>query len=951
MRDLRILSVVAGILLGAGALLLLWPSDTEMAAAAGSAERGPDAVEPTSTAIAKPTTQATDRGTPTEAPRESVGSDRGTLIGRLVQNGQPIPGARIEVWSGFRQRTKVAETTCGTDGAFSVALEEERVLLLPFGDGLPLGFESDRIAVRANTEVDVGTIHIPRCGAIRGRLVDEAGQPVGGIRVLHSYRQGRSTGEFDRSNPDIAEQNTTVSGEDGRFRFDDLAPGAHFVLAESPVHDDREARHELGEGDEHDLGNLVLREGRELFGRVFDREGNSVAGALVCPNDGFGFEPHVRKGVRTGPDGTFHLRGVPRHSHAIAVLAEDFEPWTTRQFPESPAAIALRPALVLRGQVTGAGAHPATVTVEVVMDGRTRPASWTFRSLMRPHPTEADGRFEIHGLSAGNYKVTAEAEGLGRSEAKVVEFDEGTGEIALAIQASTPIEVVVRDDLGAPVPGAEIRWGSGSPGQLARHAASISDPEQGRNARRMVRAALRKNAKTNTNGVAQLAAGLDTPIGIAVSTDQHVEHIAVFDEGAPARIEVALERAGGIAGRVADPSGRDLYSLRASVKPANFQPDARNTSRSCEIDAQGRFEARILRPGQYRVGLNRYNLARYSSTPLPPTVTPLLGHGDEERGAQIVDVIAGCTTEVELETPELGSISGKVTGHGQPIAGAIVFATEVGAEPMGHHRKIGWDGRESHQFTPHMSTGPDGTYRFLYASPGRWEFRVRHPDAVVATPPVLVEATDYARHLTQDLALGGATIRGRFDPALIEAERVHAEAYLFRADDAAEDAFYSGHHSVSKSFLMKWVKLEGEGYFSFPHLPEGDWVLRIVNMDSIVMQLRVHTEPHDVVDVGSLEPPVTVDAEIACDVTPPEQKRLGVWLRDTRDGPAMFVRAVAVTGGRIELPNIVPGIFEVELFEHWSDPWSMGISGTPTGDTWTVTIHADGTTTPERLTR
>lgn len=116
---------------------------------------------------------------------------------------------------------------------------------------------------------------------LRGRVVDKYGQPVAAARVWLEFGRagqfGRRGGNRQRRVPDPVE-----SDNEGRFAFQGQAFRSLRVTLQV-----RHPRHALGVFDkdlgtvagEVDLGDLVVRSGGEVRGRVTDLDGNGIADA------------------------------------------------------------------------------------------------------------------------------------------------------------------------------------------------------------------------------------------------------------------------------------------------------------------------------------------------------------------------------------------------------------------------------------------------------------------------------------------------------------------------------------------------------------------------------------------------------------------------------------------------------------------------------------------------
>ena len=79
----------------------------------------------------------------------------------------------------------------------------------------------------------------------------------------------------------------------------------------------------------------------------------------------------------------------------------------------------------------------------------------------------------------------------------------------------------------------------------------------------------------------------------------------------------------------------------------------------------------------------------------------------------------------------------------------------------------------------------------------------------------------------------------------------------------------------------------------------------------------------------------------------------GIWIRETvaGGGQGIFVRTVSASNGTAKLGALEPGTYEVELFSYTG--WLMrgiGIGGQSTGEIRGLTVRADGSVEPARLT-
>jgi len=152
-----------------------------------------------------------------QAPRESPtsGSSAITVSGRVIADstGDPIPNARVTV-TGTQQTAPVVLTD--RDGRFSVAAPAGRFNVTASKTGY---------ARRESTPPTAGEaieVRLRRSAAISGRVLDEFGEPVSGVRVAGQTRQG--------SAPDASAVALGVSDDNGEYRLAGLPAGSFIVV-------------------------------------------------------------------------------------------------------------------------------------------------------------------------------------------------------------------------------------------------------------------------------------------------------------------------------------------------------------------------------------------------------------------------------------------------------------------------------------------------------------------------------------------------------------------------------------------------------------------------------------------------------------------------------------------------------------------------------------------------
>ncbi|WP_203409775.1 carboxypeptidase regulatory-like domain-containing protein [Archangium violaceum] len=266
-------------------------------------------------------------------------------------------------------------------------------------------------------------ITLPHGVLVRGRVVDEAGHPVDGVRVALS-RPPPGGGE------DAPVFVSTVSDAEGTFSLDAPEPGdytAHlshpdFLVTEGPVSAPVEG------------ARLVLRSGTHVEVEVVDESGRPVAEAEVSVRVAGAEDSHEEKTGTTDERGKVTLKGFEPGKYVVtAQLPLEGHLRRVRRSVESRGAELLRVRLsfeaglelsgvVVDGEglpVEGARVELAPVPLRDSREGHdTREESvpesladaWDSESV-RPLLTDARGRFTMKHLRPGYYQVTVLKEG------------------------------------------------------------------------------------------------------------------------------------------------------------------------------------------------------------------------------------------------------------------------------------------------------------------------------------------------------------------------------------------------------------------------------------------------------------------------------------------------------------------------------------------------------------
>ncbi len=365
------------------------------------------------------------------------------LEGRVVSDDKhPIEDARIVIYpqifdpavAGLQsEEDRRRNTTTDTKGGF-------RVEGLSKNQSLTASVSHPDYVDRWLPDVDPQDeapveIVLERGARIAGRVVDDSGQPVEGVRldVMTIARETPSAGRMAGA----LGQRPGFSKVDGTFEILGIAPG-RVELGVQPVrgwiaHEPLEMT--LSAGEER-TGVLVrVGRGAELAGRVTDTDGRPVedAGVQVSVH-GSGSSLVNRFHVRspsshgsTDGDGHYSVRGIdPKIPQVVvsvrhpdyASLERTFEIRRGRNHLD----LVVEKGGVLSGVVLteagepvgGAQIEMSTVATHAVVMGGNQVAE-----------SGGDGRFEISGLTAGAYRLRARKTGFAESALETVEAGPG----------------------------------------------------------------------------------------------------------------------------------------------------------------------------------------------------------------------------------------------------------------------------------------------------------------------------------------------------------------------------------------------------------------------------------------------------------------------------------------------------------------------------------------------
>jgi protocatechuate 3,4-dioxygenase beta subunit len=251
---------------------------------------------------------------------------------------RPVEGAKVVLYEepdlrpeGRRVFHKLAETESLPDGRFSLTAEHEENLspgqrwMIVHKHGLAMGWTAEGFGVR-----DVVVV-LGKSTSLAGVVVDEIGRPVGGARMSLCLKNEMMEPR-ELSMPEPEDWHVQRTDEEGRFRFDDIPPGA---TADFQVSAPGRASFWTCCGEGIDAGEqylagrtdirIVLPLEARIEGRVFNEDNDQAVSdvRVLARSENLQETDYSSAPVTVDPDGRFVLTGLRPGSHQLQVIALD----------------------------------------------------------------------------------------------------------------------------------------------------------------------------------------------------------------------------------------------------------------------------------------------------------------------------------------------------------------------------------------------------------------------------------------------------------------------------------------------------------------------------------------------------------------------------------------------------------------------------------------------------
>lgn len=761
---------------------------------------------------------------------------------------------------------------------------------------------------------DLGDVVLEPAVVIAGRVVDHAGNPVGGARVratnlpsvmfqfgAANLREGAAIGAPESGKYRIVALPAWVdrlvarlplptahTADDGSFELAGAPPGSTTIVVDQGgaaplVHGPLS----LAAGDgARDLGTMKLSKPEELRGRVQDTAGEPVAGAdvLVGPKIGM-FELTLFWSVgKTGADGSFAATGLSDEDHVLAARRPGALDWTVLrdQVPgiDEPVIVLEATADLLVTVVDKAGNTLPKPDLALRSDFELAqspvlipPVSLAGRVRHRD-----DGTAEISDLEKSSYVVIARVPG----------YAAGTANVDLSSGAqSVRVELVPARALAVRV----LARATKEPVEYARVAAYPGDNQHGPPQHLA-------SARTGADGRAALSGLADGP-GLV-----RVEHPAFATASLPVEIGAAdhevvfeLAQGGSIVGRVHS-EGRPPDAPRFLV----FERRGSDIEfpRTVVTDLEGNFALRRIQPGTLRVEVFR-RAFHQSPGKIAESIDDTFD--DEHRTECVVE--EGQESRLDIDLAGLSGdgptarMTGRILVNGRPGSGIQV------------------DVRSQEDWRRHRRAQSDASGRFDcgIVPAGKINLTLERTNSASgrSTGVLTMRTFELAANDVRDVLIEIETgrVRGRVVTALDGRAVAGAGVSLQRIQEPTP----GGAEPESSDWTYQGTQAEADGTFLFPEVPKGNYRVEAeaegyVKASVLAVAVQVNGEPPLVELKLSVGVPVEGKLDLG-DVT--DARWIHVWLKPKDDSNFSDGVQVDIETLAFKIEHILPGEYEAHV--------------------------------------
>lgn len=937
------------------------PSGPDLPAAPAAA--APDAVSPTR-AEAAPAAAAA-------ASDDKASSKLATVAGRVIDEaGRPIADAPVAVQSvyqvGFGETAVRQQTRTGADGRFQLEhvaassnlkvvvrprehCDVEKVLSDPTGPTLAVG---DLVAALG--------------GSVTGRVQDEHGSAVPGalVRAWHDQKTSGTPGMLVFGALGMEGARSTKTDERGFWRIDGLPAGEATALAEADGYTKGVTKSIAVQksGIANDVV-VTVSSGRAISGVVVDAAGTSLPGAEVhftetvidLGSAGFSGEFGKERKVAADANGYFEIRGLKDGEYRLTAKSKGHLSASTGAIVAgaTDVRIALPQSGILYGVAKDrdSAAPVALRQVSVQGEGRfgpsfdiggeTAPVLYGADAASAAGVPEEDGLYAIVDLPGTAVTMTAEVDGY-------APYDSGTINVAPGERRRLDPELVpeltiagiVLDARGNPIENATVRLEKAAEdlsggGSFRMRAVRVSHGADGE-------ADLHTDADpalatTDVGGrflLKKLSPGKFTLAARHSEWAPSEPLNLTLEDGTPIDdAELTLRSGGALTGTAYDADGNPIAKATVTLRPekrggsGGMQIGGKNIelppldfgggedAPTAVSDESGKYEIRGILPGRYLARLRSADRVQ----PGAGGVFFAIAGGGRGEGGTPITIEEGETAELDLALAPTGSVKGRVTEAGTPLANVPVSLVK-GDLPLP------FGGQNA-------TTDENGAFEVTDVEPGDYQLIVSPKGAA---DPIKKRAAVKARQAELvDVQLPTGVLAGR----VIDVDSGRPLAGVTVEVSPADDGKEGGEPRVQQRMMfvatvgsggggattMKFgneddvVRTDSEGRYEVRYLATGDYEVAIRGAGVVKQQKdRVKVQEGQRTDNVSFEAAVgvvlTVKVEFprGSDAGEQEFRFIRATLTAEADPGNADTRAEA-GGGPVTFEGLGPGTYTVEI--------------------------------------
>lgn len=361
--------------------------------------------------------------------------------------GQPLPAAKLQVsvWTNDDNFEPNSDYVCDGAGIAEIALPKEVQIVRIWATAK--GHAGMFANIQSQQDMDLTipakfAFRLPLGSVMSGRVLDEAGQPIAGVKVNIDYAYQHFKPE-NFTVPSLSDSETTTDAE-GRWRFETIMPGSNVKVRLRLTHPNyvsdkvRQIGGEIArkqgvtEWQMRDGSAVIkMQRGCGVTGKVLDSTGQPVANAVVA----WGDDAYARLGsqdTRSKEDGSFQLGAVPAGPTRLTVITDKGMPQTSKVDVDDglqPLELRLQPSKRLKVRFVDNAGQP-------VPDVQVRIKAWRGQQSMfheggnnlfdafKPMRADRNGIFEWIGAPDDEVLYTFSANYFALTEAKLTASDD-----------------------------------------------------------------------------------------------------------------------------------------------------------------------------------------------------------------------------------------------------------------------------------------------------------------------------------------------------------------------------------------------------------------------------------------------------------------------------------------------------------------------------------------------